>query len=62
EEIPILINARSGYHELGKLLSNMENADRFMKVSDIQIKSNSQLPRKHEVEILVLTYVLLATR
>jgi len=62
KEIPILINAQSGYHELGKFLSNMENADRFMKVSDIQIKSNSQIPRKHDVEILVLTYILLGTK
>ncbi len=62
KEIPILINAKSGYHELGKFLSGMENADRFMKVSDIQIKANIQSPRKHDVEILVLTYILLGTK
>jgi len=62
KEIPILINAKSGYHELGKFLSNMENADRFMKVSDIQIKSNVSSPKKHDVEILVLTYILLGAR
>lgn len=62
EEIPILINAKSGYHELGKFLSNMECADRFMKVSDIQIKSSGQSPRKHDVEILVLTYILLGAK
>lgn len=62
KEIPILINAKSGYHELGKFMSDMESADRFMKVSDIQIKSNSQSPRKHDVDILVLTYTLLAAR
>jgi len=59
QEIPILINAKSGYHELGKFLSSMENSDRFMKVADIQIKSNVQSPKKHDVEILVLTYILL---
>jgi len=59
QEIPILINAKSGYHELGKFLSSMENSDRFMKVADIQIKSNAQSPKKHEVEVLVLTYILL---
>ena len=62
KEIPILINAKSGYHELGKFLSNMENADRFMKVSGIQIKFNSQSPKKHDTEIMVLTYILLGTR
>jgi len=58
QEIPILINAKSGYHELGKFLSSMENSDRFMKVADIQIKYNVQSPKKHDVEILVLTYIL----
>ena len=59
QEIPILINAKSGYHELGKFLSSMENSDRFMKVADIQIRSNVQSPKKHDVELLVLTYILL---
>jgi len=58
QEIPILINAKSGYHELGKFLSSMENSDRFMKVADIQIKANAQSPKKHDVEIFVLTYIL----
>ena len=47
------------YPSLRKFLSSMENSDRFMKVADIQIKSNAQSPKKHDVEILVLTYVLL---
>lgn len=59
QEKPILVNAKSGYHELGKFMSNMENADRFMKVSDIQIKTSSQSPSKHDVELTVLTYTLM---
>jgi len=62
KEIPIRISAKSGYHELGKFLSGMEGADRFMKVSDLQIKSNSQSPRQHDVEIMVLTYILLGAK
>lgn len=62
QERPILINAKSGYHELGKFLSNMEKADRFMKVSEIQIKANGQSPKKHDVEIMVLTYTLMKGR
>lgn len=60
EEIPILITARSGYHELGRFLSNLENGDRFMKVVDINIKANSTAPKKHDVELMVYTYVLSA--
>ncbi|MDD5174227.1 MAG: type 4a pilus biogenesis protein PilO [Candidatus Omnitrophica bacterium] len=58
-EIPILITAKSGYHELGRFLSNLENADRFMKVADIDIKANKANPKKHDVELMVCTYTLL---
>ena len=58
QEKPILINAKSGYHELGKFLADLENADRFMEVVDINIKVNNATPKRHDVELLVLTYVL----
>src|SRR3989338_6461538 len=58
-EIPILISAKSGYHELGQFLSAMENSDRFMKVVDIDIRANNTTPRKHDVELLICTYILL---
>lgn len=59
KEIPIVITAKSGYHELGIFLNNLENADRFMKVVDIDIKANRAMPVKHDVELIVCTYVLL---
>ncbi|MDD5428100.1 MAG: type 4a pilus biogenesis protein PilO [Candidatus Omnitrophica bacterium] len=62
QEMPILINARSGYHELGRFLNSLENTDRFMKVVDISIKENKATPKKHDVEILVLTYMLLENK
>ena len=58
-EIPILITAKSGYHELGHFLNSLENADRFMKVVDINIKANKASPKKHDVELMICTYVLL---
>ena len=58
-EIPILITAKSGYHELGHFLNSLENADRFMKVVDIDIKANKTSPKKHDVELMVCTYILL---
>ena len=59
QEIPILISAKSGYHELGRFLSDLESSDRFMKVSDIDIKENKSNVKRHDVELLVVTYVLL---
>ena len=58
KEIPILITAKSGYHELGRFLSNLESADRFMKAVDINIKANPAAPKKHDVELMIYTYVL----
>lgn len=59
KEIPIMINAKAGYHELGRFLTSLENSDRFIKVADIHIKSSAATPLKHDVELLVVTYVLL---
>lgn len=59
QEIPIRITARSGYHELGRFLSNLENSDRFMKVTNIGIKSNKASPKQHDIELTVCTYILL---
>lgn len=58
-EIPILITAKSGYHELGSFLNSLENADRFTKVVDIGIKANRTSPKKHDVELMICTYILL---
>ena len=62
KEIPILINAKSGYHELGIFLNNLESADRFMKVVDIEVRSSKASPKKHDTELIVCTYVLLTGR
>lgn len=58
QEIPIRITAKSGYHELGRFLSNLENSDRFMKVTDIEIKANKASPKQHDIDLTVCTYIL----
>ncbi len=62
QEIPILISARSGYHELGHFLYNLENCDRFIKIVDIEIRGNKASPNRHDVELLITTYVLLTEK
>jgi Tfp pilus assembly protein PilO len=59
QAIPIRMNARAGYHELGKFFSTLENSERFIKIADMRIKTNAASPKKHDVELLVLTYILL---
>lgn len=59
KEVPIQISASSSYHELGIFLSKLENSDRFMKVADIEIKESTVSAARHDVELMVMTYVLL---
>jgi type IV pilus assembly protein PilO len=56
--IPIVISARAGFHELGRFMSTLENSGRLMKIADINVKENKASPKKHDVELVVLTYVL----
>ncbi len=58
-EIPIMISAKGGYHELGRFMSRVETSDRFIKIIDMQIKVNKPIPKKHDVELSVVTYILL---
>jgi len=58
QKFPISINAGCGYHQLGAFLSKLENADTFMRVTDIRITVNPQSPIEHMVYILINTYVL----
>ena len=59
QAIPIMMSVRAGYHELGKFFSTIEDSGRFIKIADIRIKTNAASPKKHDVELLVLTYILL---
>lgn len=56
-EVPIAISAKSSYHELGRFLSQLENAESFMRVADIDIKHDKTSPKKHSIELLIMTYV-----
>ncbi len=59
QAIPIQITAKAGYHELGRFVSTLENSGRFMKIADMRIRANAANPKKHDVELLILTYILL---
>jgi len=62
QEIPVVITAKSGYHELGRFINNLENGNRFMKVLDIDVKADKATPQRHNVEMVVCTYTLLPER
>jgi Tfp pilus assembly protein PilO len=57
-EFPILIEARAGYHQLGVFVDKVENMDRFIKVTDIDISGIDKDPRYHDIKMRIITYVL----
>jgi Tfp pilus assembly protein PilO len=58
KEVSILIGAKSGYHEIGELVSRIENAEKFLKVADISIVYNKGGAKKHDVTLLISAYML----
>ncbi len=58
QKYPISIKAVCGYHQLGIFLNKLENADTFMRVSDIKITADNKDFAQHLVYILVNTYIL----
>lgn len=57
-EFPILIEARAGYHQLGYFVNKVENMDRFIKVTEVDISGNDRDPRHHTIKMRIITYVL----
>lgn len=58
QKFPISIMASCGYHQLGSFLNKLENAEAFMRVTDIGITSDSENPLEHQVYLLLNTYIL----
>ena len=56
QEVPILVSAESGYHELGSFLGNLESDKRYMKVSDMKIQANRSNVKRHKVQFVVCAY------
>lgn len=56
-ELPIVILARSGYHELGTFINQLENSERLFSVKDISVKSDPSDQRMHHVRLILETFV-----
>ncbi len=57
EEVPIALNAKSGYHELGLFINQLENSKRYFVVKDIRIKKDSSDSKRHHVDLVLQTFV-----
>ena len=57
-EIPIEIKLRAGYHEFAKFINGVENFQRFMKVDNIKLMSNTEQDKMHEASLTVSAYAI----
>lgn len=56
-EMPLLLTAKSGYHQLGDFLSNLEGASRFITIETLRILYDERTPRAHNIRMVLKTYV-----
>ena len=57
-EIPIELQAKGGYHQIGQFINKLERLDRFMEVKDLKISQDNTTPRRHYLKLLLSTYIL----
>jgi type IV pilus assembly protein PilO len=57
KEMPILVTAKSGYHQLGEFVSDLETGTRFLHIGNLRIQYDSGFPRMHNVRMELSTYV-----
>ena len=56
---PLLITLEisSGYHQLGRFINDLENADVFLEVDELQIKSDVRYYPQQQASLVLKTYV-----
>lgn len=57
QEVPISINAQSGYHELGNFINKLENDERFMQISNLSVRANRNNAKWHNIRFVVYAYM-----
>ena len=56
-EMPVIVTAKSGYHQLGEFINDIEKGKRFMTVEDLRITYDPAVPRGHNIKLVLETYV-----
>ncbi len=57
--VAIEIDALSGFHQLGMFLSRVESGDQSIEVKQLRISQSERELRRHNVKLILLTYVTL---
>lgn len=53
----VALDLSGSYHDLGKFINDLENADKFIAVQDMNIKQQQADPSLQNVSMLIKTYV-----
>jgi len=56
--LPILIECRSGYHDFGRFLTEIEKNDVFLMIEKFTITANTQDMLKHSIKLTVNAIIL----
>lgn len=56
KEIPIQIDALSGFHQLGAFLNQVESDAQAMELKSVRISGNPKDPRAHDVKLVLRVY------
>ncbi|MDP3787568.1 MAG: type 4a pilus biogenesis protein PilO [Candidatus Omnitrophota bacterium] len=57
-EVPIKIEAKGGYHALGKFINDIEASKNVMAIGDLEIEASSDDMFNHNARLLIIAYVL----
>ena len=55
--LPIMVNARCGYHDLGRFLNRIENGDVFLSVNDLSFAASGDDTSRHVAKLTFKTVV-----
>lgn len=58
KDVVIQIDAMAGFHQLGTFLSLVEAQENPMQIATLKISSDSKVPRRQKVKLLIRSYFL----
>ncbi len=56
--LPILVNARGGYHDLGRFFNQLEKSKIFMSILNFDIAANNESTVQHSAKITIKVFIL----
>ena len=57
EEMPLLITAKSGYHQLAHFVNDLESGSRLITIEDLEINDDKKNAWRHNIRIVLKTYI-----